>query len=115
MAETRRTLTRADAEFAKFKVLVTKADGTTEVETLVQLNITEIDFGGDATHIELPDGPLITGQTIFARGDGTTVTVADATLVSETMGYRVEETVISTPPMLGSYGVISLVSTGLKL
>ena len=85
-------VTSADADFAKFKVLVTKADGTTEVKTLGELNITEIDLTGDATHIELPDGSLITGQTTFKRGDCTTGTVADATLVSEAIGYRVEET-----------------------
>ena len=61
----------ADAEFAKFKVLVTRADGTTEVKTLAELNITEIDLTGDATRIELPDGSMITDQTSFTRGDGT--------------------------------------------
>ncbi|MEM6610179.1 MAG: hypothetical protein AAF689_16565 [Pseudomonadota bacterium] len=79
-------LTSADAVFAKFKVLVTKADGTSEVKTLTQLNITEIDLTGDATHIELPDGSLITGQTSFTRGESTTETVADTTLVVEAQG-----------------------------
>jgi hypothetical protein len=46
----------------------------------------------DATNIELPDGSVITGQTTFTYGDGTTGTVADATLVAEGQGYRVEET-----------------------
>ena len=55
-------LTSADAEFAKFKVLVTKADGGSEVKTLAQLNITEIDLGGDATRTLLPNGSMITGQ-----------------------------------------------------
>ena len=86
-------LNSADADFAKFKVLVTKADGSTEVKTLADLNITEIDLTGDATQIELPDGSLITGQTTFKRGDGTTGTVADATLASEAVCYRVDEVV----------------------
>ena len=60
----------ADAEFAKFKVLVTKADGMTEVKTLAELNITEIDLTGDATMVELPDGSMITGQTRFMPGSG---------------------------------------------
>ena len=84
-------LTSADGEFAKFKVLVTKADGGSEVKTLAELNITEIDLTGDATRIELADGSMITGQTSFTRGDGTTGTVADATLASEVQGYRVDE------------------------
>lgn len=56
-------LTSADADFAKFKLLVTKADGAAEAKTHAELNITEIDLTGDATHIELPDGSMISGQT----------------------------------------------------
>ncbi|MEZ5751017.1 MAG: hypothetical protein R3D60_03280 [Paracoccaceae bacterium] len=48
-------LTAADSTFGSFKVMVTKADGTTEAKTLSQLGITEIDLRGDATRIELPD------------------------------------------------------------
>ncbi|MEM9320565.1 MAG: hypothetical protein AAGA70_16395, partial [Pseudomonadota bacterium] len=61
-------LTSADADFAKFKLLVTKAEGTTEVKTLAQLNITEIEKASDSSHVELPDGSLMTGQTSFLRG-----------------------------------------------
>ncbi|MEM6610181.1 MAG: hypothetical protein AAF689_16575 [Pseudomonadota bacterium] len=53
------TLTSADAEFAKFNVLVTKADGTAEVKTFAQPSVTEIDQAGDSSHVELPDGSLI--------------------------------------------------------
>jgi hypothetical protein len=60
-------LTGLDTEFAKFKVLVTNADGTTTVQTLTQLGITEINLTADTTHIELPDGSLITGQTTFTQ------------------------------------------------
>jgi hypothetical protein len=69
-------LTAADAEFAKFKVLVTNADGSTTVMTLTQLGITSINLTADATNIELPDGSVVTGQTMFTWEDGTTGTVA---------------------------------------
>ena len=65
-------LSAADAEFAKFKVLVTNADGSTTVKTLAELGITEINLTANAVNIALPDGSVITGQTTFTRGDGTT-------------------------------------------
>jgi hypothetical protein len=70
-------LTAADAEFAKFKVLVTNADGSTTVMTLAQLGITAINLTADATNIVLPDGSVNTGQTVFTRANGTTGTVAN--------------------------------------
>jgi hypothetical protein len=70
-------LTAADAEFAKFKVLVTNADGSTTVMTLTQVGMTSINLTADATNIVLPVGSVITGQTVFTRGDGTTGTVAN--------------------------------------
>jgi hypothetical protein len=70
-------LSAADADFAKFKVLVTNADGTTSVKTLTELGITSIKLTTDATQIELPDGSVITGQTTFTRANGTTGTAAD--------------------------------------
>jgi hypothetical protein len=73
-------LTAADTEFAKFKVLVTNADGTTTVQTLTQLGITEINLTADTTYIERLDGSVITGHPTFARGNGTTGTVANTTL-----------------------------------
>jgi hypothetical protein len=82
-------LTAADAEFAKFKVLVTNADGSTTVMTLTQLGITSINLTADATNIVLPDGSVITGQTVFTRANGTTGTVANTTLVREADGHRV--------------------------
>jgi hypothetical protein len=56
-------LTAADTDFAKFKVLVTNANGTTTVQTLGGLNISEINLRPDATNIQLPDSSTITGQT----------------------------------------------------
>jgi hypothetical protein len=81
-------LTAADADFAKFKVLVTNADGSTTVMTLAQLGITEINLTANAVNIELPDGTVITGQTTFTRSNGTTGTVANTTLTADAVGYR---------------------------
>ncbi|WP_263846350.1 FG-GAP-like repeat-containing protein [Roseobacter sinensis] len=80
-----------DARFADFKVLVTNADGSTTARTLTELGITSINLTADTTRIELPDGSMITGQTSFTRSDGSTGTVANATLVAEAQGYRVEQ------------------------
>ncbi|WP_298922493.1 DUF4214 domain-containing protein, partial [uncultured Roseobacter sp.] len=84
-------LDASDARFADFKVLVTNADGSTESKTLAELGITSINLTADTTRIELPDGSMITGQTTFTRADGSTGTVANATLVAEAQGYRVEQ------------------------
>ena len=88
-------LSAADAEFAKFKVLVTNADGSTTVMTLAALGITEINLTANAVNIALPDGSVITGQTTFTRANGTTGTVANTTLTADAAGYRVVE-VVST-------------------
>lgn len=77
------------AELVAFKVMVTKADGSTEVKTLADLGITSINLTADATQITLPDGSQITGQTTFMRDDGTTGTVVNTTLVAEGQGHRV--------------------------
>ncbi|GFE49041.1 hypothetical protein So717_07940 [Roseobacter cerasinus] len=84
-------LDASDARFADFKVLVTNADGSTTAKTLAELGITSINLTADTTRIELPDGSMITGQTTFTRSDGSTGTVANATLVAEAQGYRVEQ------------------------
>lgn len=86
-------LTAADAEFAKFKVMVTNADGQTTVKTLTELGITEINLTANAVMIGLPDGSVITGQTTFTRANGTTGVVANTSLVAEAAGHRVVETV----------------------
>ncbi|TYC53802.1 DUF4214 domain-containing protein, partial [Rhodobacterales bacterium] len=84
-------LNASDADFAKFKVLVTNADGSTTARTLAELGITEIDLTADATKIELSDGSVITGKTTFKRSDGSTGTVGDLLLFSESEGHRVEQ------------------------
>jgi hypothetical protein len=89
-------LTNLDTDFAKFKLLVSNADGSTTVQTLGQLNITEINLRADATNIVLPDGSVITGQTTFTKvvgGVTTTGTVANTTLAAEGQGYKLDQTV----------------------
>jgi hypothetical protein len=49
-------LDAGDTDFAKFKVMVTLADGSTVSKTLAELGITEIDLTADASRIELSDG-----------------------------------------------------------
>ncbi|MGH0003877.1 hypothetical protein ACQU0X_27705 [Pseudovibrio ascidiaceicola] len=84
-------LSADDAAFAKFKLLVTNADGSTSVKTLAELGITQINLTAGATNIELSDGFVIAGQTTFTRADGTTGTVGDMKLAASDMGYRVEQ------------------------
>jgi len=88
-------LSAADAEFAKFKVLVTNADGSTSVMTLAALGITEINLTANTVNIKLPDGSVITGQTTFTRANGTTGTVANTMLTADAAGYRVEESAVT--------------------
>lgn len=64
-------LSAADAEFAKFKVMVTNADGSTSVRTLAELGITEIDLTANATRIEMPDGSMTPRQSTYQRANGT--------------------------------------------
>ena len=63
-------LTAADSTFASFKVMVTKADGTTEAKTLAQLSITEIALRGDATRIELFAQRIIRNREETGRYSG---------------------------------------------
>jgi len=60
-------LNASDAAFADFKLMVTNADGSTSVMTLAAAGITGIDLTGDATHIELPDGSVITAPAFVCR------------------------------------------------
>ncbi|WP_305985670.1 DUF4214 domain-containing protein, partial [Roseibium sp. MMSF_3544] len=84
-------LSSSDTDFTKFKLMVTNADGSTVSKTLAELGITELDLTADATHIELSDGSVITGQTTFKRSDGTTGTAGDMLLATEVQGHRVEQ------------------------
>ncbi len=84
-------LDAGDADFSKFKLMVTNADGSIVSKTLAELGITALDLTADATNIELSDGSVITGKTTFTRSDGTTGTVGDMLLASEAQGHRVEQ------------------------
>jgi Ca2+-binding RTX toxin-like protein len=103
-------LTSADAQWGSFKVMVTNADGTVTAKTLTELGITEIKLTPDATHIELPDGSVITGKTSFTQ-NGVTKTVADTSLSMDAEGHRVVrvESVIS-----GGTFQKEIVNTGYK-
>ena len=72
---------------------------------LTQLGITEIKLAPDTTHIELPDGTVITGQTTFVMG-GVTRTVANNTLVVEKNGYWVDQTLAPTDRQTGNRTVV---------
>jgi hypothetical protein len=82
-----------DATFDEFKLEVVNANGSTTVKTLAQAGIAAIDLTGDATHIALPDGSLITGQTSFTKTNGLTGTVANTTLSFEADGHKVTQEV----------------------
>ncbi|MGJ4950075.1 hypothetical protein [Bradyrhizobium sp. HKCCYLS20291] len=86
-------LNAGDTDWTKFKVLVTNADGTTQLETLQQLGITSIDLTGNNQKRQLSDGSSINGTTTYTRADGTTGTAADVTFSYDASGYRVVKTV----------------------
>jgi hypothetical protein len=103
-----------DDEWSNFKVLVTNEDGDLVAKSLSDTtltstghSITSIDLTADATNIELPDGSVITGKTTYTKSDGSTGTVADTTLISESQSYRIEE---STPIVSG--GTRTVTKTG---
>ena len=85
-------LTAADADFAKFKLMVTNPDGSQSVKTLAELNITEINLTADLTKVAYADGSGISGQTTFTRGDNSTGTVANMVFAAEAMGHAVTKT-----------------------
>ncbi len=96
-----------DDAWGDFRVLVTQDDGSLVAMTLDELGITSIDLTADATNIELPDGSVITGTTTFTWSDGTTGTVADTTLVSDSNSYRIEESEV-----IDGAGVRTHIQTG---
>ena len=51
-----------------------KADGSTEVKTLTDLGITEINLRADTTHIELPDGSVISTMKSSVTPNGVPLT-----------------------------------------
>ncbi|KAA5595071.1 hypothetical protein, partial [Blastochloris sulfoviridis] len=87
------TLDADDANFTKFKVLVTNADGTQTLKTLAELGIASIDLNENAASVTLPDGSSIDGTTTFTRTDGSTGEAATVTLATDAQGYKIERTV----------------------
>lgn len=90
-------LDAGDADWALFKVLVTKADGTTELKTLSELGIASIDLIPNNHETVLPDGSKISGTTTFTRTDSTTGTAADVRLAYDAKGYVVTQDVVVNP------------------
>ncbi|MCK1494931.1 hypothetical protein IVB14_32120 [Bradyrhizobium sp. 180] len=85
-------LDAGDADWSKFGVIVTNADGTTQFKTLAQLGITAINLTSNNQTIVLPDGSSIAGSTTFTRSDGSTGTAADVTFAHDASGHLVETT-----------------------
>ncbi len=85
-------LDAGDANFAKFKVLVSNADGTQSLLSLADLGIVSINLVESAASIVLQDGSSIDGTTTYTRTDGTTGQAATVTLVSDALGYKVNQT-----------------------
>lgn len=89
-------LDAGDAQFAKFRVVVTNADGTTTLKTLGQLGITEIDLTPDATYLELQDGSAIQGQTKFTM-NGVEHVAAAVSFATEGQGFAIQNTDVTNP------------------
>ena len=79
-------------ELNGFKVMKTNPDGALTAVTLASLGITQINLTEDTTHIEMPDGSVITGQGTFVMG-GVAHALANTTLTTEADGSSVAETV----------------------
>lgn len=86
-------LTSADAEFSKFKLLVTNPDGSTTVQTLAYFGITELSLKEDGTEVVLPDGSRIVSQSTYKKSDGSTGISASTVLAAEAEGHKVDQTV----------------------
>jgi hypothetical protein len=90
-------LDSGDTDFSKFFVMVTNADGTQTASSLAALGISSINLNANATHVALPDGSSIDGQTTFtmtnpSTGVTTTNTAATVTLAVDANGYLVATT-----------------------
>ncbi|WP_426422611.1 AIDA repeat-containing protein [Bradyrhizobium genosp. A] len=82
-------LDSGDANFSKFYVMVTNADGTRTAKSLATLGVASINLNQDATHVAQPDGSSIDGQTTYTTTSGTTGTAATVTLATDANGYVV--------------------------
>ena len=103
-------LDASDADWSKFKVMVTRPDGTTVAKTMAELGIRSIKLTADETRITLSDGSSIDGLTSFTRADGTTGQAATASLKMDGRGYAVGTT--STTDAAGAVTVTSKALAG---
>jgi uncharacterized repeat protein (TIGR03803 family) len=85
-------LDAGDADWSKFGLIVTNANGTTQFETLSQLGITSINLVTNNQEILLPDGSSIKGETTYTMSNGTTGTAADVSFAYNPNGYLIETT-----------------------
>ena len=85
-------LDAGDANFANFFVMETNADGTQTAHSLASLGITSINLNANATHIALPDGSSIDGETTYTTASGATREAATVTFATDSNGYAVTTT-----------------------
>ncbi|MBM7046388.1 S-layer family protein [Rhizobium lusitanum] len=83
-------LDAGDAQWSKFKVM---ANG--QLVSLSSLGITSIDLTPTGSGQTFSDGSAITGTTTYTKSDGSTGTVGDAVLASDSNGYIVKSTVVT--------------------
>ncbi|WP_271023079.1 DUF4214 domain-containing protein [Rhizobium sp. RCAM05973] len=83
-------LDAGDAQWSKFKVSVKG-----QLVSLASLGITSIDLTPKGSGQTFSDGSAITGTTTYTKSDGSTGTVGDAVLASDSNGYIVKSTVVT--------------------
>lgn len=85
-------LSSADTDWALFKVLVTRPDGSTELKTLGDLGITSINLVSNQQDVTFSDGSKINGSATYTKAGGGTGTVGDVSLAYDSNGYIIVET-----------------------
>ncbi|UWU20933.1 DUF4214 domain-containing protein [Rhizobium sp. CB3060] len=83
-------LDAGDAQWSKFKVMVNG-----QLVSLDSLGITSIDLTPKGSGQTFSDGSAITGTTTYTKSDGSTGTVGDAVLASDSNGYIVNSAVVT--------------------
>jgi Ca2+-binding RTX toxin-like protein len=90
-------LDSGDAEFSKFRIVVTNTDGTTTVKTLADAGVASINLITDSTEYTLADGSAINGMTTYDKVGGGTGKAAAVTFAAETQGYAVGNSAVVNP------------------
>lgn len=85
-------LDSGDADFSKFFVMRTNADGTQTAVSLASLGITSITLDTNAYQQSFADGSSIDGETTFTYANGTTGTAATTSLAHDATGHVVSTT-----------------------